>query len=241
MAALALARWSTRRFECPVCGYLGPFLDLRRPTGKRRHARCPWCGAKERHRLQYLVLQSLLKGWDASDKRMLHVAPERFFRDFFAERFGCYETCDLHAHKRGVDHEAKLEALPFEDASYDFLFASHVLEHVREDLAAIRELHRVLRPGGLAILTVPVVAERTVEYPAPNPRESDHVRAPGRDYFDRYRRFFRRVDLHTSEAFPERYQLYSYEDRSRWPTPECPWRPPTPGERHIEIVPVCHA
>jgi len=170
---------------------------------------------------------------------MLHVAPEPFLRDFFVTRFGTYETADLHM--EGVDHRIDLCHLPFVDATYDCVFASHVLEHIEDDTSALREIRRVLRPNGIAILPVPLVSERTIEYPEPNPNESNHVRAPGPDYFDRYRAYFARVDTYQSDMFPEKYQLFIYEDRTAWPTPECPLRLPMQGKRHIEVVPVCHA
>jgi hypothetical protein len=99
----------------------------------------------------------------------------------------------------------------------------------------------VLRPGGLALLPVPVVAPATVEYPAPNPHETLHVRAPGLDYFDRYRRHFARVELRGSDDFDPRHQLYIHEDRSDLDRARFPHRPAMPGERHADVVPVCWA
>lgn len=225
------------RFECPVCGYAGPFEDLHPKTGTRRHAQCPRCGALERHRLQYAVVRPLLEERPARTLAMLHVAPEPFLRRFFAAQFGTYETADLEM--PDVDHQVDLTRLPFADAAYDFVYASHVLEHIREDDRAIGEIRRVLRPGGVAVLPVPIVAEKTIEYPEPNPNETFHVRAPGLDYFDRYERWFAAVERHRSDSVPERFQPWIYEDRSRWPTPECPLRRPMPGERHVDVVPVC--
>jgi SAM-dependent methyltransferase len=46
-------------------------------------------------------------------------------------------------------------ALPFPDATFDRVIASEVLEHIPDDLAAMRELARVLRPGGTMAVTVP--------------------------------------------------------------------------------------
>lgn len=45
--------------------------------------------------------------------------------------------------------------LPFEDNTFDRIIASEVMEHIPEDEAAMRELHRVLRPGGIVAVTVP--------------------------------------------------------------------------------------
>jgi hypothetical protein len=44
------------RFDCPICGYSGPFRDLHSVAGFRKHAVCPKCNAEERTRLQYLVV-----------------------------------------------------------------------------------------------------------------------------------------------------------------------------------------
>lgn len=49
-----------------------------------------------------------------------------------------------------------VERLTFADASFDLCTSSEVFEHVEDDAAGFRELHRVLRPGGRLIFTVPL-------------------------------------------------------------------------------------
>jgi SAM-dependent methyltransferase len=46
-------------------------------------------------------------------------------------------------------------AMPFADDSFDLVLATDVIEHVEEDDGALREIARVLRPGGTLLLTVP--------------------------------------------------------------------------------------
>lgn len=71
--------------------------------------------------------------------------------------------------------------LPFDDAAFDCVIASEVLEHIPDDGAAIAELARVLRPGGTLAVTVPAwLAERPCwvlsdEYHAPK-AVGGHVR-----------------------------------------------------------------
>lgn len=226
------------RFECPVCGYMGSFRDVGPTTGIRKHAQCPGCGALERHRLQYLVIMKLLGSMDPSEMSMIHFAPEPFLSKLFRAKFKKYVTADLDM--EGVDYRVDIRFLPFADSSYDFIFASHVLEHVQDDAQALNEIRRVLKPGGIAVLPVPLVCLQTIEYPEPNPNESWHVRAPGPDYYDRYEQFFSSVERFSSESFPARFQLFEYEDRSSWPTEECPLRTPSRGKRHPDIVPVCY-
>lgn len=213
-------------------------MDINPKTGIRKHAKCPKCKSLERHRLQFLVMKELLQKLDAKQMNILHFAPEPFFSEMFSRQFGMHKTADLNS--ADVDYNIDIQKLPFENASFDVVFASHVMEHIPDDKKAIREIYRILKPNGIAILPVPFVAEKTVEYPEPNPFEYDHMRAPGLDYFDRYKEVFQKVDIFTSAAFPEKYQLFTYEDRSKWPTIESPLRPPMKGKRHLGFVPVCY-
>lgn len=213
-------------------------MDITPSTGQRKHAKCPNCNALERHRIQFLVVEKVLNNLNTSDMKMLHFAPEPFFKNYFSKRFGQYETADLNM--KDVDHNVDLQRLPFDSGTYDFIFASHVLEHIPDDEKAISEIRRVLKPNGIAILPVPIVAEKTIEYSEPNPFETYHVRAPGIDYFDKYERMFSKVERYSSESLPEKYQLFVYENRSHWPTKEIPLRPAMLGEKHIDIVPVCY-
>jgi ubiquinone/menaquinone biosynthesis C-methylase UbiE/uncharacterized protein YbaR (Trm112 family) len=50
---------------------------------------------------------------------------------------------------------ADVHELPYPDDAFDVVFFNHVLEHIRDDIAALRSVRRVLRPGGLLVLGVP--------------------------------------------------------------------------------------
>jgi SAM-dependent methyltransferase len=60
-------------------------------------------------------------------------------------------------HQRGVTNvqRADGEVLPFADASFDLVTALDVIEHIDDDAGALSEMHRVLRPGGRMLVTVP--------------------------------------------------------------------------------------
>ena len=123
---------------------------------------------------------------------MLHLAPEPALDRPLRQVRGLTRiTADLNRH----DVMARLDVthLPCADDSFDVIYCSHVLEHVPDDLAAMAELQRVLRPGGWAILQVPILREFTDEDPSvvtPEERlrrfgQRDHVRVYGRDYAKR--------------------------------------------------------
>lgn len=197
-----------KHFTCPICKYRGPFRNMKAETGTRKYAACPKCGALERHRIQYLVLIQLAEKINFSQMSILHFAPEPFFREYFQNKFKEYTSADLFM--ENVDYKADLTKLPFEDGKYDFVFASHVLEHIKNDNIALSEIRRVLKPNGIAILPVPIVANETIEYPEPNPYEAGHVRQPGADYLERYSTYFTKVEKYSSNHFPSIYQIYIY-------------------------------
>jgi SAM-dependent methyltransferase len=182
-------------------------------------------------------VNGLRKELDFAKLRVLHIAPEKFIRTRLLALCASYLSADLY--EKGVDRREDLTRLSFPDESFDLVYCSHVLEHIKDDLAAVREVRRVLSPNGVAILPVPILSGVTVEYPAPNPHDSDHVRGPGLDYFDRYKLFFGNVRVLSSSEFDPRYQLHVYEDRSHWPSPTLPNRTPPVGLRHPDYVPLC--
>jgi SAM-dependent methyltransferase len=226
------------RFSCPICRYHGPFCDDAPLTGRTYNTHCPSCGSNVRMRLQWLAIESLRTRFDLSKLTVHHFSPEKAMSRRFRSIFGRYLSAGLTL--APVDCPADLTALPFANESCDFIFASHVLEHIKDDAKAISEIARVLKPGGIAVLPVPIGQERTVEYAGPNPKENGHVRAPGLDYFDRYRKAFARVEVIGSEDFAAEYQLWDYDDRTRFPTPDCPLKRPMAGDRHSDYVPICY-
>jgi SAM-dependent methyltransferase len=106
-----------------------------------------------------------------------------------------YVTADLRSDE--VDVNLDVGRLPFVSAVFDAILCNHVLEHVPDDRSALRELRRVLRPGGWAILQVPVALalRQTLEDPSVTSAserlrrfgQEDHVRLYGPDYPDRIR------------------------------------------------------
>jgi SAM-dependent methyltransferase len=100
-----------------------------------------------------------------------------------------YVTLDIDSPLATV--QGDVTALPFDDESFDLILCLHVLEHVLDDRAAMRELFRVLEPGGKAVIQVPpsdlaeTFEDDSVVDPAARERvfgQWDHVRICGTDY-----------------------------------------------------------
>ena len=176
--------------ECPCCeSAFSRFL----PHRGREHAKCPRCGSLERHRVLWLFLERETDLFERPGA-MLHIAPEyALYRRLSAVPGLHYVTGDLDSAL--ATHQLDVMDLPFAADSFEFLLCNHVLEHVEDDRQALAEIHRVLAPGGWAILMCPVDYRRAATLEDPRvvtPRErhrlfgqSDHVRLYGRDYADR--------------------------------------------------------
>jgi SAM-dependent methyltransferase len=176
---------------CPVCrSHLRRFFShgvIARPA-----AQCPVCQSLERHRLLWLFFTRRTSLFEATPKRLLHVAPERAFaRHFERLAYLDYVTTDLFAQNVTVQMDiCKLGCL---EESFDVILCNHVLEHIPDDRQAMRELYRVLKTGGWAVLLVPITVQKTFEDPSitdPAERERlfgqhDHVRRYGPDYVHR--------------------------------------------------------
>ena len=128
------------KFTCPLCKYRGVFKDVNPSTGYRKYCRCPNCTSAERNRLQKLVLEEVFEKFNLSKKKALHFAPETFFRSYFSNKFQEYVSSDLE--REDVMVKADMTAVPFADDEFDFIFASHVLEHIKDDIQALKEIKK---------------------------------------------------------------------------------------------------
>lgn len=190
--ARALPYYGKGRF-CPVCGKSSRRFK-RFGVVPREDAQCAHCGALERQRLLWLFLQQRTDFFDGRPKKMLHVAPEPTLEFRFRKQLGAnYLSADLYNPRAMARMD--IADIQFDDRSFDVIYCSHVLEHVKDDRRAMREFFRVLSDRGWAILLVPIISERTFEDPTiTDPAErlkifgqEDHVRNYGPDYVDRLR------------------------------------------------------
>lgn len=178
------------KVECPICeiGYR-KFLPYGR-LNPRPNALCPDSLSLERHRLMWLYLKDKTNFFTQPQK-LLHIAPELcFIKKFKSMENLDYTTADLESPL--ADVKMDVHHIPFDDNTFNVVFCNHVMEHVDDDIKAMSEIYRVLKPGGWAIIQSPqdYHREETLEDPSitdPKERErvywqSDHVRLFGMDY-----------------------------------------------------------
>ncbi len=211
LAYAAAARWLPGRQKlCVACGqHVGWFLPHRggwdaAPPLMRAlnivgsdldHVECPACGAsdRERHLLLYMEEAGIFRA--INGQTVVHFAPERAIARYILQ-FGParYVRCDLFPSHPDVERVDML-AMPFADASVDLLIANHVLEHVADDLRALDEIRRILKPGGHAVLQTPYSTKLSVTWSDVGITDDearlqaygqeDHVRLYGSDIFIR--------------------------------------------------------
>lgn len=156
----------------------------------------------ERHRLFWLYLKNETDFFKpnpnliSSKLKVLHFAPEQcFLKRFKNLKHLDYTTTDLVSPI--ADVKADICNLPFEDNSFDIILCNHVLEHIPNDIKAIKELYRVMKPGGWGIFQIPQDLKRDITFEDNSITDKkerakifgqyDHVRVYGRDYFDKLR------------------------------------------------------
>jgi len=163
---------------CPVCqSYVDAFLPLpeqyrgkvlirnkeyiayqKAETLNADSYSCPKCGASDRERLYALYMQNyFFKQHKTENVKMVHFAPEMSLKNFLNTfSFLEYRTADLMMSE--VDDKADLTDLHiYKDNYFDFYICSHMLEHIPDDLKAMHELYRILKPGGKGIVVVPIL------------------------------------------------------------------------------------
>lgn len=177
--------------QCPICDHrYRVFLPYGR-INPRPNALCPSCLSLERHRLIWIYLKEKTNFFN--DKlNVLHVAPEHCFMKPFERQHGDgYITADIESPLAKVKMD--IHHMPFEDNRFDAVLCNHVLEHVTDDIQSMKEIHRVLKPGGWAIMQIPFFApvpDVTFEDHSITDKrqrekifgQDDHVRKFGKDY-----------------------------------------------------------
>ena len=177
---------------CPVCNkYFRKFGNF--GIKRRNDALCFNCRSLERTRLIYLYLKDKIDIFSSNSKNMLHIAPEKSLENKFKSHFGdLYLSADLDSSKAMTKMD--IQDIKYKDGTFDIIFCSHVLEHVPNDIVAMKEFYRVLKDDGYAIIQVPIKSKNTTyEDPSitdPEERllhfgQEDHVRIYGPDFIDR--------------------------------------------------------
>jgi len=157
----------------------------------------------------------LLRDRIPAKQKVLHIAPEDLLIPWLVSLSSDYVSGDLYNQAmRRMD----ITRIDLPDASQTLIWCSHVLEHVPDDRKALSEFLRVLTPGGILVLQVPIAGETTYEDASITTEgqrlekflQEDHVRLYGLDLARRIESSgFQCEVLSTTSLPPADQTLYS--------------------------------
>lgn len=205
--------YSGNRYTCSFCNYSfrkflsgGLNLSVLKKNkiiggGHRLNVFCPHCMSSDRERLINIFLKK--NNLVYSKMKLLHVAPEATLQTFLGNKNINYFSADLNPELAKIKMD--IRNIQFPTNYFDAIICNHVLEHIIEDKQAMKELHRVLKPKGWAILQVPYSPNLTKTFEDLSVRseeerekifgQKDHVRIYGVDYTDFLRSTGFKVEL----------------------------------------------
>ena len=165
------------QFYCNLCKCESPnFLHTSNENRILFNSICPNCSSRKRHRGLNELYKNILTEFDSP--KILHFAPEPVFYKLF----------------QNIDYESD---------SFDLILCNHVLEHVPNDYKALKELYRILKHSGIAIITVPGnwCIEKIIEYDYPD--GNGHYRDYGLNFISVLDNIFTAIEC---------IDLYKYND-----------------------------
>ena len=149
--------------SCPCCGMKlkafvpGSYREEpdRFASSRYEHTRqdvlCPVCRSLPRHRILALWCERHIELLRSAE--ILYFAPEYSMTLWMNRNGVSCVTADLYAQ---ADLKLDIQATGLPDDSWDVIFCNHVLEHVDDFRAALREMRRILRPGGSFVCSFPM-------------------------------------------------------------------------------------
>ena len=121
--------------------------------------------------------------------------------------------------------------MPLPDNTFDVVLCSMVLHYVEDFETGLREIYRVLKPGGMAMLPVPMIHQSTCYEPAAD-SVLNMVVEPGPDFYEIYKAFFDEVQVHTSTDYDDTLHFYLEQ------TDEHPFPMRLGHQKYADVIPV---
>lgn len=202
-------------FTCTVCSFNG-----RKKLKLHFGSVCPRCTSLPRDELLFKVIETLPKN---VLELVIHSAPEMCFLMYPITKQR--HIINIGFNRPDIQTSEDLQSLSFSEKSCTLFIAQHVLEHIPNDLTAISEIYRVLRPGCFALLSVPLKKGATFEDPNitdPVQRklhfgQEDHLRYYGMDIVQKLKDAGFKVSVYVKSNLKGNKNIEQIKTNSEYP------------------------
>jgi SAM-dependent methyltransferase len=197
---------NTGSLFCPCCDWHGskfaPYFSGGYTTP---NAVCPQCGSHARHRGHIEYYKNHIHLFDKKGD-LLYFAPEKGILPHLHNATGLVVKTSDFDPQFGSDYSLDIMNISLPDNSFDYIICHRVIEHVSDDRKAMRELYRILKPGGMAIISVPISFNLsvTVEFGKANPLCDDHYYDYGTDFIKRIPEEFNTTEIRFTNLFDKK-------------------------------------
>ena len=196
--------------------YSNKFVDF----NNRKNVMCPGCGSLERHRFFMYFLNKYKLNFNDT----LHIAPENILSSLLKKISKNYICGDIQQTQYNIQNIIKLDVTNIQFSNkFDFVFASHILEHIIEDRLAMSEIYKSLTSGGRFITMVPqkftlksTYEDNTITSTSDRTKhfgQYDHVRWYGLDFSQRLKDAGFYIKLYYLEDIEEDIQNMYYDEK----------------------------
>ena len=196
--------------------FVGSNLDL---------YKCPRCHANDRERHLFLYFKANNFEKIFYKKNILHFAPEKHLSELIKTyNPNIYIQCDLQPKSENIQ-KINIENIPYNNETFDLVIANHVLEHVQDNILAIKEIYRILKPNGYAVLQTPFSKKLPSTFSDIKINteylknyfygQEDHLRVYGQDFIDiiTKNRFVNNTQSHNQKLSNIDSKIYGVNDQ----------------------------
>ncbi len=139
-------KYAGNNYKCNICNYnLKHFVAL-----ENQDLLCPSCGSLARTRKLYQILNDL-----KPTEKVLHFSPSKSL----SSKLKSNNTIDYYdsdfVGEFDANYHFDITAISKSDNYFNYIICFHVLEHIEDDIEAMKELYRVLKPNGLCLIQTP--------------------------------------------------------------------------------------
>ena len=188
-----------KKVICPCCHWKGPgFITTCNAKRVNYNSNCPQCDSRSRHRGLSILLSKIFENKQLS---LLFFAPEKILMNVIQNSLEQIDVKTTDYYSVDVDYPNEdVQKLTFANASFNYVLCNHVIEHVPNDDEAFKEISRILKKNGSAVITIPgdYHIAKTVEFEQTD--SNGHFRHYGLEVIEKMQLYFSEVetiDLHS--------------------------------------------